>query len=319
MKVLFLDTVHPCLEALLKEKGVVCDHDYNSSKQNIEEKISAYEGIVIRSRISMDETLLQKARRLKFIARSGSGMENIDTGYAKSQNIKLFNSPEGNKDAVGEHAIGMLLMLLNQLKKSDAEVRQLTWDRDGNRGHEIAGKTIGIVGYGQMGSSFAKKLIGFDCKILAFDKYKKNFGADHVIESSLQQILDNADIISFHLPLTDETKYYFDKQFIANLKKPVYLINTSRGKIVNTFDLVEGLKNGTVKGACLDVLEYEKNSFEFSENKNIPNELDFLLKSDKVVLSPHVAGWTHESYYKLSKILADKILGDKELFPTKNT
>jgi D-3-phosphoglycerate dehydrogenase / 2-oxoglutarate reductase len=313
MKVLFLDTVHFCLEELLTKNGMVCEHDTTSDKNKIENKIDGFDGIVIRSRIPLDEVLLQKATRLKFIARSGAGMENIDVDFALSKNIKLFNSPEGNRDAVGEHALGMLLMLMNLLKKADAEVRQLNWDREGNRGFEIAGKTIGIIGFGQMGSSLAKKLAGFDATILAFDKYKSNFGSSSVIESSLQEIFDRADIISFHIPLNDETKYYFNKNFIDQFKKPIYIINTSRGKVVNTNDLVEGLKSGKIFGACLDVLEYEKSSFDLSENEKLNPSLSYLIRSEKVILSPHVAGWTKESYYKLSKVLADKILADAEI------
>jgi D-3-phosphoglycerate dehydrogenase / 2-oxoglutarate reductase len=318
MKVLFLDSVHPCLEEILKQNGVTCDYDITSSKNIIEHKIDNYSGIIIRSRIPIDEKFLRKATQLKFIARSGAGMENIDVDFALSKKIKLFNSPEGNRDAVGEHAIGMLLMLMNQLKKADAEVRQLKWDREGNRGYEIAGKTIGIIGYGQMGSCFAKKLSGFGATILAFDKYKKKFGSNFVIESSLQQIQENAHIISFHVPLNDETKNYFNKEFIEKLEKPIYLINTSRGQIVKTEDLVEGLKSGKIKGACLDVLEHEKSSFELTAKKKLDASLSYLISSEKVILSPHVAGWTNESYYKLSKVLADKILSDHELFPNKN-
>ncbi len=310
-KVLFLDDVHPILEERLVALKYVCEHDYFSSKQEIEEKIASYFGVVIRSRITLDQKFLNQATNLKFIARSGAGLENIDVTYAQQQGIKVFNSPEGNRDAVGEHAIGMLLMLFNQLKKGDAEVRQGIWDREGNRGIEISGKTVGIIGYGNMGSALAKKLGGFDCKIIAFDKYKAiNINTDDrswVDEVSLEELKEKSDIISIHLPLTEETQHYVNAKFISSCKKPFYLINTARGNHVKVPDLVEALKSGKILGACLDVLEYETKSFETINTKDLPADFNFIAQSDKVVLSPHVAGWTKESYIKLSKFLADKI------------
>ncbi len=316
-KVLFLDTVHPVLEERLIAQGFVCEHDLTSSKQEIEVKITDYFGVVIRSRLTLDQTFLDKAINLKFIARSGAGLENIDVLFAKQKGIKVFNSPEGNRDAVGEHAIGMLLMLFNQLKKGDVEVRKGIWDREGNRGLELAKKTVGIIGYGNMGSSFAKKLSGFDCKVIAYDKYKKDFGIeagnrksearDVIKEVSLEQIKAESDIISIHLPFTPETRYYVNADFINSCKKPFYLINTARGNHVKIVDLVQALKSGKVLGACLDVLEYESKSFENIKTGGLPEEFNYLSNSDKVILSPHVAGWTIESYVKLSTFLADKI------------
>ncbi|OFY90286.1 MAG: hydroxyacid dehydrogenase [Bacteroidetes bacterium RIFCSPLOWO2_12_FULL_31_6] len=312
-KVLFLDAVHPILEERLVVLKYVCEHDYFSSKKEIEAKIATYFGVVIRSRITIDKTFLDSATNLKFIARSGSGLENIDVAYAQQKGIKVFNSPEGNRDAVGEHTIGMLLFLFNQLKKGDAEVRKGIWDREGNRGLEISEKTIGIIGYGNMGSAFAKKLSGFDCKIIAYDKYKvsihqlTNEDSNWVDEVSLEELKEKADIISIHLPLTEETHHYVDAKFISSCKKPFYLINTARGNHVKVPDLVEALKSGKILGACLDVLEYETKSFETINSKDLPDAFNFLAQSDKVVLSPHVAGWTKESYLKLSSYLADKI------------
>jgi D-3-phosphoglycerate dehydrogenase len=256
----------------------------------------------------MDEEFLSKIPKLLFIARSGAGMENIDETYCAQRNIVLFNAPEGNRNAVAEHALGMLLALLNKLHTADREVRNGIWDREGNRGTELEGKTIGIIGYGNNGSAFAKLLKGFDVIVLAYDKYKSGFGNDSVIECDLLEIQRRADIISFHIPQNPETIHFFDKDFIHKCQKKIWLINLSRGKIVKTTDLVDALKTGRVNGACLDVLEYEKSSFESFFEQTIPDDLSFLLHSEKVILSPHVGGWSNESYFKLSNVLADKIL-----------
>ena len=310
-KVLFIDSVHAILEERLAKLGVICEHDYISIKSEIEAKINNYQGVVIRSRFTLDKTFFDAASQLKFIARSGAGLENIDVAYAEKKGVKVINSPEGNMDAVGEHAIGMLLMLFNQLKKGDAEVRKGIWDREGNRGLELSGKTIGIIGYGFMGSSLAKKLVGFDCKILAYDKYKVRSPKSEVRrwadEVSLEELKAKADIISIHLPLTVETQYYVDADFINSCKKPFYLINTARGNHVKIADLIQGLKSGKILGACLDVLEYETKSFETISKNQLPEDFVYLTQSDKVILSPHVAGWTVESYVKLSSVLGDKI------------
>ena len=306
-KVLFIDSVHPILEQRLTKLGVVCEHDYTSTKSEIEAKINNYQGVVIRSRFTLDKTFFDATNQLKFIARSGAGLENIDVVYAEKKDIKIINSPEGNRDAVGEHTIGMLLMLFNQLKKGDAEVRKAVWDREGNRGLELSGKTIGIIGYGFMGSSLAKKLAGFDCTVLAYDKYKTGFGNETIQEVSLEELKSKSDIISIHLPLTEETQYYVDANFINSCKKPFYLINTARGNHVKIADLVQGLKSGKILGACIDVLEYETKSFETINKNQLPEDFVYLTQSNKVILSPHVAGWTVESYVKLSSVLADKI------------
>lgn len=306
-KVLFIDSVHPILEERLTKLGVVCEHDYQSPKAAIETKISNYDGVVIRSRFTLDNTFFDAATNLKFIARSGAGLENIDVAYAEKVGVKIIHSPEGNMDAVGEHSIGALLMLFNQLKKGDAEVRKSIWDREGNRGLELSGKTVGIIGFGFMGSSFARKLMGFDCTILAYDKYKTGFGTPQFQEVSLEELKAKSDIISIHLPLTAETHYYVNADFINSCDKPFYLINTARGNHVKTADLVKALKSGKILGACLDVLEYETKSFETISAAQLPEDFVYLTQSEKVVLSPHVAGWTVESYIKLSSVLADKI------------
>lgn len=306
-KILFVDTVHPILEERLTKNNFYCEHDYLSSKEIIEEKIDQYYGLVIRSRFPVDKQLLDKATTLKFIARSGAGLENINVAYAEQKGIKVFNSPEGNMDAVGEHTIGMLLMLFNRLKKGDSEVRRGVWDREGNRGLELSGKTIGIVGYGNMGSALAKKLQGFNCNVIAHDKYKKNFSSNMVKEVNLTTLFKETDVLSLHLPLSEETYHYVNREFLNQFEKPIYIINTARGDNLCLADLVEALKDKKVLGACLDVLEYETKSFEDINSKELPESFRYLSKAKNVVLSPHVAGWTVESYKKLSSFLADKI------------
>lgn len=306
--VLFLDTVHPILEERLAANNYNCIDATQLSLEAIQPLLNDAFGLVIRSRFAMNAEFLKNAPNLKFIARSGAGMENIDESYCAENDIQLFNAPEGNRNAVGEHVLGMLLALFNQLVKSDSEVRKGIWDREGNRGIELDGKTVGIIGYGNNGGAFAKKLRGFDVKVLAYDKYKSGFGNQFIQESSLEDIFNNADAVSFHIPQNEETLFMANDQFFSNFKKNIYLINLSRGKIVQTSALVKALKNGKVLGACLDVLEYEKSSFESFFEQEIPEDFKYILESDKTILSPHVGGWTHESYYKLSDALADKIL-----------
>ena len=306
-KILFLDTIHPILEERLINQGCICEHDIISSKAVIENKISNYYGVVIRSRFPIDKLFLDKATSLKFIARSGAGLENIDISYAKQQGINVFNSPEGNMDAVGEHAIGMLLGLFNKLNKGDAEVRERVWDREGNRGVELSNKTVGIIGYGNMGKAFAEKLSGFGCKTMAYDKYKTGFRNDIVEEVTLETIFSETDVLSIHLPQSEETNNYVNEEFLSKFSKRIYIINTARGSNVSIADLVNGIKDNNILGACLDVLEYETKSFETINAEDLSEDFKYLLVSDKVILSPHVAGWTKESYLKLSSFLADKI------------
>ena len=306
-KILFIDAVHPFLHKELERKGFQCDLNYSLTKEEIIACISDYVGLVIRSKIRLDKSILTRANNLKFIARAGAGMENIDVDYAQSMGIKCLHAPEGNRDAVGEHAIGMLLSLLNNLCCSDQQVREGKWLREENRGIELKGKTVGIIGYGNMGSSFARKLEGFDVKILVYDKYKKGFSNKYVKEASITRLFEETDILSLHVPLTEETRFMINNVFINLFKKNFYLINTSRGKVLGTDDLVKNMKSGKVLGACLDVLEYENTSFENIEKTNLPEAFQYLIESRKVVLSPHIAGWTHESNEKIAKILAEKI------------
>jgi len=308
MKILFLDSTHYLLEKGLNEAGHELDFDYASEQKLIAERLHLYDGIIVRSRFPIDAAFLAHGTNLKFIGRFGAGLENIDTAFAESKNIRCLRVPEGNRDAVGEHALGMLLSLFNNLNRADAEVRSGIWKRKENTGVELQGKTVGVIGYGFMGSAFVEKLQGFDVKVLVYDKYKNNVTPDWVYETSLKAIFEEADIVSLHTPLTAETKNLVNRDFILQFRKPFYLINTARGPIVNTADLVEGLKNGKVLGACLDVLEYEKSYFEnmFSD-ENLPAPLQYLLQSDKVILSPHVAGWSHESFAKMAETLLAKI------------
>jgi D-3-phosphoglycerate dehydrogenase len=308
MKIIFLDSVHPILKERLTAKGYECIDAYALSETDCNRAIEQADGIVIRSRYTLNEAFLKDAVNLKFIARSGAGMENIDELYCADRNIVLFNAPEGNRNAVGEHALGMLLALLNKLHTADREVRTGKWDREGNRGNELDGKTIGIIGFGNNGKAFAKKLRGFDVKILAYDKYKQNFGDHFVMECTLNAIMENADVISFHIPQNTETLFMANDLFFSQLQKAVYVLNLSRGKIVETSALVKAMQEGKVIAAGLDVLEYEKTSFEAFNEQKIPENLKYLIASDNVILTPHVGGWTTESYFKLSNVLADKIL-----------
>jgi D-3-phosphoglycerate dehydrogenase len=303
--VVFIDTVHPVLWNRLESTGYHCidasELDYNSCRNALKNAT----GIVIRSRFRMDEEFLSDAMDLEFIARSGAGMENIDVDYCEGRKIELFNAPEGNRNAVAEHALGMLLNLFRNICKGDQEVRQGIWNREGNRGVELDGKTVAIIGYGNNGSAFAKKLSGFDVRILAYDKYKKVPNLGQVESASLEQIFREADVVSFHIPQNQETLYWGNTHFFSTFEKPIYVLNMSRGKIIKTNDLFLALNTGKVLGACLDVLEFESSSFS-NIDKN--ETLHQLLNHPRVILSPHIAGWTHESYFLLSDVLADKIL-----------
>jgi D-3-phosphoglycerate dehydrogenase / 2-oxoglutarate reductase len=305
MRILFADSNHPVLHETLLSAGFHCDLFWDKTVLELQEILPAYDALVIRSRFSLSEALLAKCSQLKCIGRVGAGMENIDVDFAVSKNIQCVSAPEGNRDALGEHALAMLLMLFNNLKKADTEVRNGIWLRAENRGVEITGKTIGIIGCGQMGSSFAEKLRGFNCNILVYDKYKSGLTNEYRKQTDLEELFENCDIVSLHVPLTNETKYMINETFISQFKKPVYIVNTARGKCLNTNDLIKALESGKVKGACLDVLEYESVSFEKIETNPV---LQYLFQSNKVILSPHIGGWTHESNYKMSKLIAERMI-----------
>ena len=302
-KVLFIDTTHKYLIDQLEKKNIVCDFEFSKTKSQIEKIIAKYDGIVIRSRFKIDKKFIDAAKKLKFIARAGSGLENIDTKYAKQKKIKCINAAEGNKQAVAEHALALILNLFNKINQANNELKSGKWLREENRGIELSGKKIGIIGFGNTGSSFVNLLKNFDLELLVYDKYKQNYE----YKSSLKEIFEKAEILSLHVPLNDETKKYIDKSFINKMKKPFYLINTSRGQCVDTKALIRGIKKNKVKGACLDVFEHEKTSFEKLKRNR---DLTFLLNSNKTILTPHIAGWTTESYFKIAKILSEKIISE---------
>jgi len=307
MKVLHLDSNHPLLIKQLNALGFTNHEDYKASKSEIEAKISEYDGMIIRSRFSIDKAFLDAATNLKFIGRVGAGLENIDCDYAQKKGIHLISAPEGNRNAVGEHALGMLLSLFNKLNKADREVRQGQWLREENRGLELDGKTIGLIGYGNMGKAFAKKLKGFDVEVLCHD-IKTGVGDANAKQVILEELKAKVDVLSLHTPQTALTLNMVNSEFINGFKNPFWLINTARGKSVVTEDIVSALKSGQLLGAGLDVLEYEKSSFEnlFSSN-TIPEAFQYLIESENVLLSPHVAGWTVESNIKLAQTIVDKI------------
>ncbi|MBN1252350.1 MAG: hypothetical protein JXR51_15325 [Bacteroidales bacterium] len=308
MKVLFIDSTNKILLDLLTNSGFECNYQPNILKNEIENTIQNYEGIITRSKITFDKALIDRAIRLKFIGRVGAGMENIDTEYAESKGIKCFNSPEGNRDAVGEHALGMLLSLFNNLCIANNEVKNGFWNREKNRGFEIKGKTVGIIGYGNMGKAFAQRLSGFEANVIAYDKYKTKFSDNFVAEVSLNELFEKTDILSLHVPLTEETTFMLNRDFISKFKNPIYIINTARGKVLKIKDLIENLRSKKVLGAVLDVLEYEKKSFENIAETNENEDFKYLIESKNVMLSPHIAGWTYESDIKLAQFLAEKII-----------
>jgi len=307
MKVLHLDSNHPLLIEQLAALGHTNHEDYSSSKETIEAKIHQYDGLIIRSRFRIDAPFLDKATNLKFIGRVGAGLENIDTDYAHTKGIHLIAAPEGNQNAVGEHALGMLLALFNKLHTADRDVRDGKWQREANRGLELDGKTVGIIGYGHMGKAFAKKLRGFEVEVLCYD-LKPTVGDENAQQVSLETLQEKSQIISLHVPHTELTYQMIDANFIRKFKQPFWLLNSARGSCVVTEDLVAALESKTILGAGLDVLEYEKSSFENLFSNTPPPALDYLLKADNVLLSPHVAGWTVESHQKLAQTIVDKIV-----------
>jgi len=308
LRVLFIDSTHPRLLEMLEEAGFDCQYTPELSKNELLNIFDQFDGFIIRSKFKLTKTELDKATRLKFIGRVGAGLENIDVPYAESKGISCFNAPEGNRDAVGEHALGMLLCLFNNLCRCNAEVSKGMWRREENRGLEIKGKTVGIIGYGNMGNAFAQRLKGFGCKVIAYDKYKFDYTDEFCEEKQLQYLFEQCDILSLHIPQTEETMFMVNDDFLSQFKKPFFLINTARGKIVKISDLVKHLKTGQVRGACLDVLEYEKTSFEDLHANELPEDFQYLIDTDNVLLSPHVGGWTHESNIKLSEVTAQKII-----------
>lgn len=307
MKVLIADRTHEILPQRLREAGIEVsvepDHDYESLVQAAQ----GCEGLVVRSKVNIDSTFIDRVPSLRCIGRVGAGMETIDVNYAEAHGVRCLNSPEGNRDAVGEHAVGLLLALLNNIARADAEVRKGLWQREANRGYELGPLTVGIIGYGNMGQAFAKRLSGFGCRVIYYDKYLDNLEKLVDLERvSLETLQREADVVSFHVPLTEETHHYLDAAFIEAMAKPFYLLNTSRGAVVDTEALVAGLESGKVRGAALDVLEYE--NMQADGLGDVPECVHYLQRSPRTVLTPHVAGWTVESKYKLAAVLADKMI-----------
>jgi D-3-phosphoglycerate dehydrogenase len=301
--ILIVDDIHPIFMELAAAKGYHCDYKPLIKADEALQIIGDYTGLVIRSKFKVDKQVIDAGANLRFVARAGAGMDNIDEAYAAEKGIELINAPEGNSDAVGEHAIGLLLSLMNNLNTADAEIRAGSWQREANRGYELKGKTVGIIGYGHMGHSFARKLSGFQVDVIAYDKYKTGFSDRYAREVSMEDIVKHSDVLSLHIPLTSETKGMVDDEYLFHFKKPIFLINTARGKAVKTTAVLNAIKQGKILGAGLDVLEVEK--FPALGEQAW---FDELRQSGKVILSPHVAGWTFDSYRKLSEVLGEKLV-----------
>lgn len=304
--ILIVDDIHPIFIEQALALGYTCDYQPDIKPATAFEILNNYDGLVIRSKFQVDKTVLDLAPGLRFICRAGAGMDNIEEEYAKQKNITLINAPEGNSDAVGEHAIGLLLSLMNNINIADAQIRAGRWEREANRGHELKGKVVGIIGYGHMGQSLARKLSGFQVEVIAYDKYKTGFSDKYAREVSMEEIVRLSNVLSLHVPLTRETSGLVDDEFLFHFRKPMFLINTSRGKVVKTSAVLNGIKSGKILGAGLDVLEVEK--FPALAEQQW---FDELRGSVKVILSPHVAGWTFDSYRKISEVMATKLADSK--------
>ncbi|WP_338870739.1 2-hydroxyacid dehydrogenase [Spirosoma sp. SC4-14] len=303
--ILIADEMHPSLFAMLDEAGFAYEYQPKITRQGLLEQLAPFDGLIIRSKTTVDEELLNRGPSLKFIGRAGAGLDLIDLVATERRGIRVFHAGTGNRDAVAEQVVGMLLCLLANILKADHEVRQGIWDREGNRGYELGSLTVGLIGYGNNGSATARRLSGFGCRVLAYDKYLTDYGDQFAKEASLEQIIAEADVLSLHIPLTDETRRMINDEFIGRFAKPFYLINVARGEITSLSALVRGLESGNIRGACLDVLENEK------LNKLTPDQqaaFDYLRQSNRVVLTPHVAGWTHESYVRINEVLVDQLV-----------
>lgn len=307
LKVLFIDHTHPVLEEELTRMGYDCVYKTEATSAELQQIIGDFFGIVIRSRLALDRTLLQQADKLKFIARDGVGTEHIDLDFAASKGITVFTAPEGSRDTVGEHAIGLLLSLMNNLSRADAQIRRGEWIREGNRGVEIKGKTVAVLGYGNMGTAFARKMSGFDARVITWDRYKKDYGDLWAQEVSKEELFEQTDILSIHIPYDEANHYFVNADFLNRFHKPIYLVNTARGKVLNTADLAAALESGIVLGAALDVIEYETRSFVSLHPDQLPEPFQYLRQSDRVVLSPHIAGWSFEARKSQAAVLAAKI------------
>ncbi len=304
LKILITETIHECIIPMLEDSGYEVDYLPKIDRAGILSVLANYTGIIMRSKTPADKELISAGKNLKFIARSGAGMDQVDLEFAKNQNITLLNAPEGNRDAVAEHTLGLLLNLINKIRNSDIQVRQKIWDREGNRGVELKHRTFGIIGFGNMGKAVSERLVGFGCKVIAYDKYKSGFGNNNVEEVDLKDVLEKADIVSFHVPLTTETRFYINDDFIKSFKKDIILLNTARGELLPLKSLIKYLKSGKIIAAGLDVLENEKMAKLTDEQEKLMTEL---FNMNNVLFTPHVGGWTVESYIKISETLGDKI------------
>ena len=306
-KVLFIDKAHPILPEKLEAIGLKCIFQTDASRETLENIVNEFVGIVVRSRIKVDKPFLQKAKNVQFIARYGVGLEHIDLAYAEKRGIAVFNSPEGSKDTVGEHTLGLFLNMMNHISRANTQVKSGQWLREPNRGLEIKGKTVGIIGCGNLGYAFAKRLAGFEARVVAYDKYKSGFSDQYVEEVDFHTFLKVVDLVSLHIPYTPDNHYFFNSTLIEQFKKPFYLVNTARGLVLNTADLVAALKAGKVLGAALDVIEYEERSFVHLDLDELPEAFQYLRQSEKVLLTPHIAGWSHEAKQRHAEVLAEKI------------
>ena len=302
--ILIADEVHPSLFTMLDQAGYTYDYQPKISRTELMSALPPFSGLIIRSKTTVDDELLSQAANLRFIGRAGAGLDLIDLDVTARRGIAVFHAGEGNRDAVGEHTVAMLLSLLTNLLKADREVRQGIWDREGNRGYELGSLTVGLIGYGNNGRATAQRLSGFGCRVLAYDKYLTNYGDAYAEEATLVDIMEKADVLSLHIPLTDETRLMVNEAFIGQFAKPFYFINIARGEITSLAAVVQGLESGKLRGACLDVLENEK-LIKLTPDQQ--RTFDHLRQSDRVVLTPHIAGWTHESYVRINEVLVRQI------------
>jgi D-3-phosphoglycerate dehydrogenase len=306
ISVLIIDKMHSSINTLLEEAGIIPDYRPKATRAEVLEILPQYEGLIVRSKLQLDKEMIDRATQLKFIARAGSGLDIIDVEYAESKHIQVFNAPEGNRDAVAEHTIGLILSILHRIPKSNQEVKNFIWQREANRGSELKNKTIAVIGYGNVGQELVKRLQSFSCKVLVYDKYKSGFAHLNELtkEADMEEIFEKSDLVTFHIPLTDETQHMVNLEYLQKFKKPIILLNTARGELINLQDLCIALEKGLVIGAGLDVIENEKLETLTPTQKET---LTFLAAQENVILTPHIAGWTHESYVRINEVLVKKI------------